>query len=106
LYITIPLVGLDVLIVMILDSLKCYLWNAIEATNFHFVIMRQWKWNKNTLLIDDHDLLVWIFEIFPFISIKILIVLLQMLHLTFVFKVKTHYEWLHNYVTTWLLVME
>ncbi len=86
--------------------LKCYLWNGVGATNSHFVTMQQWKRNKKTLLIDGHDLLVWIFEIFPLISIKLLIVLLQMLHLTFVFKVKAHYGWLHNYVTIWLLVIE
>jgi hypothetical protein len=50
--------------------------------------------------------MIWLFEIFPFISIKFLIVLLQMLHPTFVFRVKAHYGWLYSYVTTWLLIME
>jgi hypothetical protein len=37
---TIPLVGLDVLIEIIQDFLKCYLWNIIGPTNPLFVIVR------------------------------------------------------------------
>jgi hypothetical protein len=43
---TINLVALDVLIEMILDNLKFYLWNAIVTVSPHFVIVRNWHWNK------------------------------------------------------------
>jgi hypothetical protein len=66
LYITILLIGLDVLIVMILNNLKCCLWNAVVATNPHFVTIQNWNWNKSYLLITHLDILVWIFDIFPF----------------------------------------
>jgi hypothetical protein len=80
---------LDVLIKMIIDSLKCYFWNVVLIVNPHFVTMKNWNWNQNTLLIVDHDLLVSIFEIFHFKSIHSLILLLWMLHLTFVFEACT-----------------
>ncbi len=46
LYNIIPLIGLDVLIAMILENIKCYLWNAIMVVNPHLVTMWNWKWNK------------------------------------------------------------
>jgi hypothetical protein len=40
LYNIIPLIGLDVLIIMILDNIKCYLWNTIVVANLHFITMK------------------------------------------------------------------
>jgi hypothetical protein len=44
----IPLVGLDVLIEIIQDFLKCYFWNAVKPSNPIFVTMQIWNWTKKT----------------------------------------------------------
>ncbi len=46
----IPLIGLDVLIQIIQDFLKCYLWNVVVFTYPHFVIVWNWNWNKKYLI--------------------------------------------------------
>jgi hypothetical protein len=46
----IPLVGLDVLIEIIHDFLKFYLWNVVILANRHFVIVRNWNWNSKYLI--------------------------------------------------------
>jgi len=45
---TIPLVGLDVLIDIIQQLWKCYLWNVVGPTNPIFVTI--WNWNKKYLI--------------------------------------------------------
>jgi len=100
LYIKILLIGLDAWIMMILDNLKCCLWNVVMVANPHFVTMQNWNWNKKYFTIAHLDILVWIFDIFPLKkSIKSLIVLPCVLLITFVFKAS---RWKHikiyNYV--------
>ncbi len=43
---TIPLVGLDVMIEIIQDFLKCYFWNEVKLANPISVTMRNWNWKK------------------------------------------------------------
>jgi hypothetical protein len=43
---TIPLIGLNVLIQIIQDFLKCYFWNVVVPTNPLFVIMQNLKFKK------------------------------------------------------------
>jgi hypothetical protein len=57
-YNTIHLVGLDVLIAMILDNLKCYFKNVVVVTILHFVIIKIDNETKNTLLIAHPNLFV------------------------------------------------